>query len=90
MLADDVIAQVRERMPRWAASLAEASVALTPPRGDFNLDNPLIAENGAIVGPLDREAARLGDPLRALRAPPSTTRPPNTTASSPRSADISL
>jgi Ser/Thr protein kinase RdoA (MazF antagonist) len=65
-LADDVIADMRERLIRWAASLAETPVTLAPLHGDFYLDNLLVTEDGAIAGILDWEAARLGDPLWEL------------------------
>lgn len=65
-LADDVVAQMGERLPRWAASLAERPVALAPLHGDFYLDNILVTDDGAIAGLLDWEAARLGDPLWEL------------------------
>ncbi len=65
-LADNVIADMQERLTRWAASLAAAPVALAPLHGDFYLDNLLVTEDGDIAGLLDWEAARLGDPLWEL------------------------
>ncbi|MGI8855813.1 MAG: phosphotransferase family protein [Thermomicrobiales bacterium] len=65
-LADDVIADLQVRLTGWAASLAEAPIALAPLHGDFYLDNLLVTEDGAIAGLLDWEAARLGDPLWEL------------------------
>jgi aminoglycoside phosphotransferase (APT) family kinase protein len=65
-LTDVIIADMHTRLTAWAASLAEAPVALAPLHGDFYLDNVLVTEEGAIAGLLDWEAARLGDPLWEL------------------------
>jgi len=65
-LTGDIIAQMTALLPRWAAGLAERPVALAPLHGDFYLDNLLVANDGAISGLLDWEAARLGDPLWEL------------------------
>lgn len=65
-LAGDVAAHMAELLPRWAAALAETPVALAPLHGDFYLDNLLVADDGTIIGLLDWEAARLGDPLWEL------------------------
>jgi len=65
-LAEGIVVQMGERLPRWAASLAERPVALAPLHGDFYLDNIIVADDGAIAGLLDWEAARLGDPLWEL------------------------
>ncbi len=66
VLAGDVVAQMAMLLPRWAAGLAETPVALAPLHGDFYLDNVLVADDGAVSGLLDWEAARLGDPLWEL------------------------
>jgi len=65
-LAGEVVAQMAALLPRWAAGLAETPVALAPLHGDFYLDNVLVADDGALSGLLDWEAARLGDPLWEL------------------------
>lgn len=65
-LAGEVVAQMRERLPRWAIALADAPVTLAPLHGDYYLDNVLVTDDGAIAGLLDWEAARLGDPLWEL------------------------
>lgn len=65
-LEEDVVAQMADILPRWAAGLAAANIALAPLHGDFYLDNILVSDVGTIAGLLDWEAARLGDPLWEL------------------------
>jgi aminoglycoside phosphotransferase (APT) family kinase protein len=65
-LEDDISQEMRAMLPRWAERLADAPVTLAPLHGDFYLDNLLVADDGAIGGLLDWEAARLGDPLWEL------------------------
>jgi len=65
-LPEDIAAQIGDLLPRWARTLAETPTTLAPLHGDFYLDNVLVADNGAIAGLLDWEAARLGDPLWEL------------------------
>ncbi len=65
-LEDDISREMRAILPWWAEALARAPVILAPLHGDFYLDNLLVADDGAISGLLDWEAARLGDPLWEL------------------------
>jgi aminoglycoside phosphotransferase (APT) family kinase protein len=65
-LVPDMALRMETVLPRWAEALANADVMLAPLHGDFYLDNLLVADDGAISGLLDWEAARLGDPLWEL------------------------
>lgn len=65
-LAEGIVGQMWERLPRWADALADVPVTLAPLHGDYYLDNVLVTDGGAIAGLLDWEAARLGDPLWEL------------------------
>jgi aminoglycoside phosphotransferase (APT) family kinase protein len=65
-LEDDISREMRSVLLCWAEALADAPIALAPLHGDFYLDNLLVADDGAMSGLLDWEAARLGDPLWEL------------------------